>query len=191
MVRAKARRAPDLPWLRLDRGAAARLVLGFAAGLVVWLAFSRPYERFLAAAAGGLIDLFESPSVTRLSASGGEIRVDRTDFPPASPRPGLAAADLHFNFALLAALFAMRRHPLSPKPFGRFWIAAGLLALVHVLALVFQVEALYATRLGDWSDAHYGAFARNFWAGGFHFYLVAVRFAAPFALWWALGRETD
>ena len=86
---------------------------------------------------------------------------------------------------------ALGRHPLSPRPFGRFWIAAGLLALVHVMAVVFQVEGLYATRLGEWSSAHYGAFARNFWAGGFHFYLVAVRFAAPFALWWALGRNEE
>jgi hypothetical protein len=192
MARAKARRAaPSLPGLRLDRGAFFRLILGFAAGLAFWLAFSAPYERFLAAAAGGLIDVFETPSVTRLSASGGQVRVDRTDFPPASPRPGLPAADIHFNFVLLAALFALGRHPLSPGPFRRFWIAAGLLALVHVLALVFEVEALYATRLGDWSAAHYGAFARNVWAGGFHFYLVAVRFAAPFALWWVLGRDRE
>ena len=190
MARAKARKPEStLSGLRLDRGAAVRLALGFAAGLVFWFAFSAPYERFLAAAAGGLIDLFERPTVTRLSASGGEIRVDRSDFPPASPRPGLPAADIHFNFVLLAALFALGRHPLSPRPFGRFWIAAALLAAVHVLAVVFQVEGLYATRLGDWSAAHYGPFARNVWAGGFHFYLVAVRFAAPFALWWALGRD--
>jgi len=177
--------------LNLDRGAALRLAAGFAAGLAFWFAFSAPYERLLAAAAGGLIDAFESPAVTRLRASGGEIRVDRTDFPPASPRPGLPASDLHFNFVLLAALFALGRHPLSPRPFGRFWIAAALLFGIHVIALVFQVEGLYATRLGDWSGAHYGALARNFWAGGFHFYLVAGRFAAPFVLWWALGREEE
>lgn len=175
--------------LRLDRATAARLAIGFAAGLLVWLAFSAPYERALAAAAERLIDLFESPAVTRLSASGGEIRVDRADFPPASPRPGLPAADLHFNFVLLAALFALGRHPLSPRPFGRFWIAAALLAVVHTLALVFQVEGLYATRLGEWSTAHYGTFARNFWAGGWHFYLIAGRFAAPFVLWWGLSGE--
>jgi hypothetical protein len=177
--------------LRLDRGAALRLAAGFAAGLVFWFAFSAPYERLLAAVAGPLMNAFESPSVTRLSASGGEIRVDRTDFPPASPRPGLPAADLHFNFVLLAALFALGRHSLSPRSFGRFWIAAALLFGIHVIALVFEVEGLYATRLGDWSSAHYGAFARNFWAGGFHFYLVAGRFAAPFVLWWALGRDEE
>ena len=189
MARATARRRPEHSRRLLDRGAGVRLVLGFAAGLGFWLAFAAPYERGLAAAAGGLIDLFESPAVTRLSASAGEIRVNRTDFPPASPRPGLPAADLHFNFVLLAALFALGRRPLSPRAFGRFWIAAALLAAVHVLALVFQVEGLYATRLGDWSAAHYGTFARNFWSGGFHFYLVAGRFAAPFVLWWGLSEE--
>ncbi len=189
MASAKKDSGSALPGLRLDRGAWVRLGLGFAAGLAVWLAFSAPYERVLARAGQAAIDLFESPSVTHLSASRGEIRVDRSVFPASSPRPGLPSADLHFNFVLLAALFALGRHPLSPRPFGRFWIAAALLALLQVAALVFQVEALFATRLGPWSAEHYGAFARNFWAGGFHFYLIAGRFAAPFVLWWGLGRE--
>jgi hypothetical protein len=114
--------------------------------------------------------------------------VDRSDFPPSSARPGLPAPDLHFNFVLLCALFAMSPRPLSPKRFGRFWVAAAALWAVHVVALVFQIESLYATRLGPWSQAHYGVVARNFWAGGFHFYQIAGRFAAPFALWWGLGR---
>lgn len=174
---------------RFDGRLALRLAAGFAAGLAFWLLFAAPYERALAAVAGRAIRLFERPSVTTLAAADGEIHVDRSDFPPASPRPGLPAADLHFNFVLLATLFALSPHPLAPRRFGRFWIAAALLFAVHAVALVFQVEALYATRLGPWSEAHYGAFARNLWAGGFHFYQVAGRFAAPFALWWALGVE--
>jgi hypothetical protein len=174
--------------LKLDGRAAARMAVGFAAGLAFWLAFSAPYEKAVAGAAGLLIRLFESPAVTSLSAPGGEFRVDRTDFPPASPRPGLPADDLHFNFVLLASLFALAPHPLEPRRFGRFWMAAAGLWAIHVVALVFQVEALYATRLGAWSQAHYGAVARNFWAGGFHFYQIAGRFAAPFALWWGFGK---
>jgi hypothetical protein len=85
----------------------------------------------------------------------------------------------------------MAPRPLSSGNFGRFWAAAALLWVVHVLALVVQVESVYATRLGPWSDAHYGAVARNLWAGGFHFYQIAGRFAAPFALWWALGRPQE
>jgi len=161
--------------------------IGFAAGLAFWLVFAPPYERAVAWSAEALLLLLESPPVTTLGASAGEFLVDRSDFPPASPRPGLPAPDLHFNFVLLATLFAITPHPLAPRRFGRFWIAALLLFAIHVVALVFQVEALYATRLGPWSEAHYGAVARNLWAGGFHFYQVAGRFAAPFVLWWALS----
>ena len=181
--------AASRPRRPLDRRAALRMALGFAAGLGFWLLFAALYEKAVAGAAGAAIRLFEHPAVTTLSAVGGEIRVDRSDFPPASPRPGLPATDLHFNFVLLATLFALRPRPLEPAHFARFWAAAAGLAIIHVLALIFQVEALYATRLGPWSEAHYGPVARNVWAGGFHFYQIAGRFAAPFVLWWGLGRE--
>jgi hypothetical protein len=173
--------------LRLDAAAALRLALGFATGLFLWFAFSAPYEHAVAVAAQELLRAFERPAVTTLAASNGEIRVDRTDFPPSSPRPGLPAQDLHFNFVLLAALFALGRNPLAGQNLARFCLAAAALFAIHVIALVFQVESLYATQLGPWSQAHYGAFARNLWAAGFHFYQVAGRFAAPFALWWGLG----
>lgn len=183
----KSAEGPAAARLRLDARAAARLTVGFAAALVFWFAFSGPYDKTIAASAELLLRLFESPAVTSLSASGGEIRVDRADFPPASPRPGLPTADLHFNFVLLAALFALAPHPLRPRAFGRFWIAAAGLWTIHVLALVFQVESLYSTSLGPWSEAHFGLVAHNFWAAGFHFYQIAGRFAAPFVLWWVLG----
>jgi len=188
MARAKdAERSPRLG-IRVDRRSLLRLAAGFGVGLAVWFAFAAPYERSMAAAGQVLLRAFEKPPVTRLEASGGEIIVDRSDFPEASPRPGLPAGDLHFNFVLLCALFALTPRPLSPGHFGRFWAAAALLWVVHVAALAVQVESVYATRLGPWSEAHYGPLARNLWAGAFHFYLIAGRFAAPFALWWALGR---
>jgi hypothetical protein len=177
---------PDALAVRLDAGAALRALAGFAVALGVWLVFSAPYERTLAAAAQILVRTFEHPGVTTLESTPGEIHVERADFPADSGRPGLPAADTHFNFVLLGALFALAPHPLRPANFGRFWIAAGLLWIVHVVALVFQIESLYATRLGPWSAEHYGTAARNFWAAGFHFYQILGRFAAPFALWWGL-----
>jgi hypothetical protein len=179
---------PPRPRLRLDGASALRLAIGFALGLAFWFAFSAPYERAVAAAAQGLTRLFERPATTSLEARGGEIRVDRADFPPDSPRPGLPAADLHFNFVLLAALFALTPRPLGGANLARFAAAAAILYLVHVAALCAQLQSLYATSLGPWSDAHYGTTARNLWAGAFHFWQVAGRFAAPFALWWGLGR---
>jgi hypothetical protein len=155
----------------------------------MWFGFREVYERPLAAAAQEVFALFERPFVTRLSARNGEILVDRRDFPPESPRPGLPADDIHFNFVLLTALFALQQGFFRGASLLRLSAAGALLFLVHVAALVFQVEGLYATRLGDWSAVHYGPVARNLWAGGFHFYLIAGRFAAPFALWWLLARK--
>ena len=115
--------------------------------------------------------------------------LDRSDFPPDSPRPGLPADDIDFNFVLLAALFALQPRFFEVRALQRFVAALFLLFLVHVAALVFQVESVYAMNLGEWSVVHYGRVARNIWAGGFHFYLIAGRFAAPFAIWWLLAEK--
>jgi hypothetical protein len=179
-----SRRGPARTILRT----AARLAAGFLAGLLFWTAFSSAYEAVLAAGAERLARLTERPPVTRLQARAGEILVERADFPPAAPRPGLPAADFHFNFVLLAALFALAKKPWRGEWVARFLLAVVLLGLVHVTAVVFAVRSIYAIRLGAWSAAHYGVVARNFWAGGFHFYQIAGRFAAPFALWWLFAR---
>jgi hypothetical protein len=171
-----------------DRRAAFRLLVGFLGGLAFWFLFSTTYEKAVAPAAEALLRLGEQPAVTRLEAPGKEFLVDRTDFPPGAPHPGLPSPDLHFNFVLLVALFALRPRPWTQDNVMRFLLAALCLYVVHVLFLVFEVESVYATRLGDWSAAHYGAFARNIWATGFHFYQIAGRFAAPFAIWWFFGR---
>lgn len=165
------------------RRALLRVAIGFLLGLAFWYAFSQPYERLLAFAAEPLLRVFERPAVTRLSAASGEILVDRSDFPPAAPRPGLPAADLHFDFVILAALFGLS----PPRRVPRAAAAVAILFVVHVIALCCQVESLYATRLGAWSAANYGAFARNFWSTSFHIYQIAGRFAAPFAIWWPLA----
>ena len=176
-----------LPTVR--RRTIARMAAGFAVGLALWFGFREVYERPLAAAAQAVLRAFERPPVTSLSARSGEILLDRSDFPPESPRPGLPADDIHFNFVLLTALFALQPQFFEGRALLRLFAAAFLLFLVHVSALVFQVQSVYAMNLGDWSAAHYGPFARNLWAGGFHFYLVAGRFAAPFAIWWLLARK--
>ena len=171
-----------------DSRAVIRLLLGFLVALGVWFLFAPAYERAVAPAAEFLIRLGERPGVTRLEAPGGEFLVNRADFPPGAPHPGLPAPDLHFNFVLLAAFFALSPRPWRGDRVVRLLLAVFFLYLIHVVFLVFQVQSVYATSLGAWSAAHYGAMARNFWAAGFHFYQIAGRFAAPFALWWLFGR---
>lgn len=172
----------------IDRRAALRVALAFLAALLLWSAFSRPYERVVARSAETLLRVLESPAVTRVEAAPKGFRLERRDFPPGSPRPVLPAADLHFNFVLLVSLFALDPRPWEGARVARLMLAAGMLFLVHVAALALQIQSVYATALGPWSAARYGAMARNVWGGGFHFYQIAGRFAAPFAIWWPLRR---
>jgi len=169
--------------------AIARGAGGFLAGSLLWLLLAGPYHAAVAAPAQWLIRAFESPAATRLKASGQEVIVDREDFPPASPRPGIPASDLDFNIALLGALFASAPKPLSDRGIARLALACAVLYLSHVAALVVGVESLYAFDLGEWSRARYGAVARNVWATATHFYRIAGIFAVPFVLWWALAAE--
>jgi hypothetical protein len=167
----------------------AKIAAGFLVGAALWFGFREAYERPLATGAQAVLRAFERPSVTSLKARAGEIMLDRSDFPPDSPRPGLPADDIDFNFVLLAALFALQPKFFEGRVLLRLIAALALLFLVHVAALVFQVQSVYAMNMGEWSAVHYGRLARNIWAGGFHFYLIAGRFAAPFAIWWLLAAK--
>jgi uncharacterized membrane protein YjdF len=129
--------------------------------------------------------------VTRLIADGTELTIDRDDFPRSSPRPALLLMDLTANIILLTTLFAVARKPLSDRNVPRFLLAALLLVLVHIAAVVVNVESIYALRLGPWSAVHYGPVARNLWGAGAHFYSIAGVFGAPFALWWLCRYEVS
>lgn len=170
---------PKSLWPVLAKGAA-----GFLLGLLFWWALSPPYARLLAAISEWGIRVAERPPVTRLIADGTNLTIDRTDFPRSSPRPELLLTDLTANFILLTTLFAVNRRPLSDRNIRGLLLASLLLILVHVGAVVMNVQSIYALRLGPWSLRNYGAFSRNFWGAGAHFYSIVGVFGSAFALWW-------
>jgi len=165
----------------------ARTILGLLLGLALWWGLNEPYNRFLAAVTEPLLRVAEP--ATRLIPVDGEMTIDRTDFGSGSPRPALATSQLTVNFILLVALFAMNRKPLSTANVSAFLLASCILVVVHIAAIITNVESIYALRLGPWSERHYGAFARNFWGAAAHFYTLVGSFAAAFALWWVLSRR--
>ena len=167
---------------------ALRALAGFALGLVLWRAATPAYDRVLAGFAEPVIRLFERPPATRLYAEGSRVVVDRADFPSSSDRPALPADDLTFDVILLLTLAATTKGLLRDRAVKGFVISLLVLFALHVVALVLAVESFYATQLGAWSTATYGAFARNVWATASHFWRLAGCFAAPFILWWALIR---
>ena len=102
--------------------------------------------------------------------------------------------DLTSNIILLTTLFAVNRRPLSDRNVFGFLLASLTLVVVHIGAVVVNVQSIYALRLGPWSAAHYGAVARNFWGAAAHFYSLIGTFGAAFALWWLFrppGSEFD
>lgn len=174
---------PALPYRRFLRN----LLLWLLPVVVVWLALTPFYNRFLLSAGGNLVRLVESPNVSELVQAYEDpsyARVLRLDFPPARRAVGsFRLTDLHFHLILLAVLFlAVPGVPWRERLGNLGW--ALLIALVfHLVLVLFQVRFIYATQLGAWSMEHYGAFARNFWGLGKHLLDLPFKLALPLALW--------
>ena len=115
--------------------------------------------------------------------------IDRADFPSTSDRPSLPADDLTFDVILFLALAATTPGLFRDRAVRGTLVSLVILFGLHVLALVAGVQGLYATRLGEWSAAHYGAVARNLWATAAHFWRFVGCYAAAFLLWWFLVRS--
>ena len=167
---------------------AVRVVFGFLAGLALWWFLTPAYDRVLAGVAEGAIRVFERPPATRLYADDRRLVIDRADFPSTSDRPSLPIDDLTFDVILLLSLAATTKGLLRDRAVKRLALSCCVLFGLHVLAVVASVEAFYATRLGEWGAAHYGALSRNFWGTATHFWRVVGCYAAPFLLWWILIR---
>jgi hypothetical protein len=157
---------------------------------MLWWAATPAYDRVLAGFAEGAIRAFERPRATRLYAEERRVVIDRADFPSTSDRPSLPADDLTFDVIIFFALAATVPGLLRDRAVRGLAVSCCILFALHVLALVANVESFYATRLGEWSAANYGAFARNLWATATHFWRFVGCYAAVFLLWWFLVRST-
>jgi hypothetical protein len=154
---------------------------------VLWVLATPIYNRVLLTSTGGLLRLFESPAATDLLAKGDDDAfVMRRDFPPARALVyPFHVTDVHFHLLLLGALFlAVPGVPWRLR-LTNLGIAVVATAAYDILLVAFIVEAAYATHLGAWSAAHYGVFARNFFALGKHLLDLPLKLALPLALWCA------
>jgi hypothetical protein len=172
---------------RIELKVALKALVGFLAGLALWVALSPVYDRGLAHGAELVMRAFEKPPVTRLRQMQEDqrfISVDREDFDPRSKHPGIQLRDLTFNVILLAALFASHQRAVSDRNILGFVLASLALAVTHVLAAIAEVMALYVAKLGPWSLVHYSNLERNIWGVASSSYRVVLMYAIAFALWW-------
>jgi hypothetical protein len=162
-------------------------LLWLAPVAVLWVLATPIYNRVLLRSAAGLLNAVERPTVTDLLAKGDhDAYVVRRDFPPARAlvHP-FRVTDIHFHLLLLGALFlAVPGLPWRER-LRNLAVAVLITVAYDVLLVIFVVEFAYATQLGAWSLAHYGAFARNFFGLGKHLLDLPFKLALPLLLWCA------
>lgn len=160
-----------------------------------WMLLTPVYNRFLLTAAENLLQISESPNVTDLFPRGRhDALIVRRDFPPAkSLVQSFRVTDLHFHLVLLAALFlAVPDVPWRKRLENLGW-AVLVTVFFDLFLCFFVVKATYATRLGAWSLAHYGPFARNFYGLVRHLLDLPFKLGLPLLLWagFYLGRMLE
>lgn len=179
---AQRKKDPRSSWVvRLVRNTLLLLV----PAALVWALLTPVYNRFLLGSAQNLVRLTESPDETNLLRKDEHFAyVQRRDFPPAkSLVHSFRVTDVHFHLVMLGALFlGIPGIPWRRKLENVGW-ALLITIFFDIFVIFFYVKAAYAVRLGAWSLAHYGAFARNFWGMTMHLFDLPLKFALPFLLW--------
>jgi hypothetical protein len=160
-----------------------------------WTLLTPVYNRFLVVAAENLLQISESPNATDIYLRGRhDAYVQRRDFPPAkSLVHAFRVTDVHFHLVLLGALFlGVPGVPWRKKLENLGW-AVLVTVFFDLFLCFFVVKAAYATRLGAWSLAHYGPFARNFYGLGRHLLDLPFKLGLPLLLWsgFYLGRMME
>ncbi len=159
-----------------------RSLLSFVAGAVaagfLWFYATPAYDAFLSHVGTVLLDVDPRLRACAIERDERVVRVRSTEN-LAFPTAMVPASELTYNVMLFAGLVAYRR-----GSWRRTLVAALVLVASHVVALVVSVEAVYATRQGPWSDAHYGGGEQDFWTAAEYLYRLAGMFGIAFAAWW-------
>lgn len=153
--------------------------------VLLWVLVTPFYNRFLLGSAENLVRLTESPDVTHLLRKDDHFAyVSRRDFPPSkSLVHSFRVTDVHFHLVMLGALFLAVPRIAWRKRLENLGWALLITIFFDIFLIFFYVKFAYATRLGAWSLAHYGAFARNFWGLGKHLLDLPFKFSLPLLLW--------
>jgi hypothetical protein len=176
---------------RLIRNALLWLVPVWA----VWALATPFYNLFLLTATENVLHITESPNVTKLLPKGRhDAYVQRRDFPPVKCLVhAFRVTDIHFHGVLLGVLFLA----VPGVPWRQRLENLGYALLVTIFfdlfLCFFVVKAAYATRLGAWSLAHYGPFARNAYGLARHLLDLPFKLGLPLLLWagFYLGQMLD
>jgi hypothetical protein len=160
-----------------------RLPLALAGAVVLW-ALARPiYAQALCAATQFLARVAEVPPASAVVLQGDDALLGRTDMRADSGWLKVPLVQIHFNLVPFLALALALARPLAGGGWRRLLLALAVLAVSHVLALLFQLKFLEAFSMGPWSQANYSDLARNVYGTLRYFFDIPVTFALPLLLW--------
>jgi hypothetical protein len=154
--------------------------------VLLWVLMTPVYNRFLIGSAQNLVRLTEYPSVTTLVRQGKHFAyIQRRDFSDTRALVhSFRVTDVHFHLIMLGVLFLAVPGISWRRRLENLGWAFLITIFFDIVLIFFYVKATYV-HLGPWSEAHYGAFAINFWGQGEHVLDLAFKFALPFILWLA------
>ena len=165
-----------------------RLPLAAAGAIALWLAGGADvYASLVTSVTETSIRLFERPRVTFLTLEKGIVTIHRSDFSSEEDSPTIDPATITGNVVILLALL------WGTSGFGRrigFWGAVAGLAFLfatHIAHLVFTIETLYATQLGEWSLANYPRWERESLGTTRYLFDILLIYALPFVIWGVLS----
>jgi len=160
-----------------------RLPLSFVVAVIVWAVVRPVYAPALCAATQALGRLFEFPPASVVILQGGDALLGRNDMRPDSGWLKFPLTQIHFTLVPFLALVLALPHPLARGGWRRLLVALGILAVAHVLCLLWQLKCLEAFSMGPWSRATYSDLARNVFGSLRYFFDIPVTFALPLLLW--------
>lgn len=160
-----------------------RLPLAIVVAAALWLALKRPYNVALCWVTENAARQMEYPQASLVEADGDYALISRSDMRAGSGRLRFSLTQIQFNLIPLLALVLALPASLRRKGWQQLLMAVALLAISHLIGLYLQLKCFYAFSLGAWSEANYGAFARNFYGGLRYFFDIPVTFCLPLLLW--------
>ncbi len=160
-----------------------RFTLGAVAGALLWWFATPAYNVFLSSSAAVVLRADGRFDGAMIAAAGRSIVATG----PKLPSIRIPADQLTFNLVLFSGLFATSRRLFRDRNLLRLLVAIAVLVITHALGVAANLEAAYATRLGDWSNTNYSPLAQDVWTAVAYIYRMGGMFAIAFACWWVAG----
>jgi len=163
-----------------------RLPLALACAVVIWYVARSVYNPALCAVTQFVARTYEIPPASLVMERDNDALVGRSDLRSDSGWLKVSLTQIQFNLVPFLTLVLALPHWFRGGAWRRVILGLLMLALSHVLALLWHTKCYEAFSLGPWSRATYSNLARNVYGGLRYFFDIPVTFTLPLLLWvWA------